>query len=126
MDAVLAGQVNKIPRMISRLRGEGLDILAVFSAVSWSLHRMVDMAIQLDNGVRIEQVFSSQKPPVWDKSRPMMRQALERHKRSEWQSFLQQMAQIDQAAKGSLKLCPWTLLETLCLQVAGIKIISQN
>jgi len=126
MDSVLAGQANKIPRMISRLRAEGLDILSVFSAVSWSLHRLVDMAIQLENGARIEQVFAAQKPPVWEKSRPMMRQALERHQRTQWQSFLQQMAQIDQAAKGSLKRCPWTLLETLCLQVAGITVISQN
>jgi len=126
MDTVLSGQTAKIPRMINRLRAEGLDILAVFSAVSWSLHRLIDMAIQVDNGARLEQVFASQKPPVWEKSRPVMRQALERHQRSEWQSFLQQMAQIDQAAKGSLKLCPWTLLETLCLQVAGIQIISQN
>ncbi len=126
MDTVLAGQVSKIPRIINRLRAEGLDILAVFSAISWSLHRMVNMAVQLDSGMRIEQVFSSQKPPVWEKSRPIMRQALSRHERSQWQGFLQQMAQIDQAAKGSLKHCPWTLLETLCLHVAGIKIISQN
>ncbi|MDC9724461.1 MAG: DNA polymerase III subunit delta [Gammaproteobacteria bacterium] len=126
MDTVLSGQTSKIPRMISRLRAEGLDILAVFSAVSWSLHRMVDMAVQLDNGARIEQVFSSQKPPIWEKSRPMMRQALGRHERSQWQAFLQQMAQIDQAAKGAVKRCPWTLLETLCLQVAGINVISQN
>jgi len=126
MDTVLAGQVNKIPRMISRLRAEGMDILSVFSAVSWSLHRLVDMAIQIECGARIEQVFAAQKPPVWEKARPMMRQALERHQRSQWQGFLQQMAQIDQAAKGSLKLCPWTLLETLCLQVAGITVIRQN
>lgn len=126
MDAVLSGQVNKIPRMISRLRAEGLDILAIFSAVSWSLHRMIDMAVELDQGARIEQVFASQKPPIWEKNRPTMRQALGRHERPQWQHFLQQMAQIDQAAKGSLKVCPWTLLETLCLQVAGTKVISQN
>jgi len=126
MDTVLSGQTAKIPRMISRLRAEGLDILAVFSAVSWSLHRLIDMAIQLDNGARLEQIFAAQKPPVWEKSRPMMRQALQRHTRSQWQSFLQQMAQIDQAAKGTLNLCPWTLLETLCLHVAGITVISQN
>jgi len=126
VDTVLSGQIEKIPRIISRLRAEGLDILAVFSAVSWSLHRLIDMAIQIECGARLEQVFASQKPPVWEKNRPMMRQALDRHQRAQWQSFLQQMAQIDQAAKGSLKQCPWALLETLCLQVAGINIISQN
>jgi hypothetical protein len=31
------------------------------------------------------------------------------------------MAQIDQAAKGSLAVCPWLLLEQLCMQIAGAK-----
>jgi DNA polymerase-3 subunit delta len=126
MDTVFSGQATKIPRMISRLRAEGLDIMSVFSAVSWSLHRAVDMAIQLDNGARLEQVFASQKPPIWEKARPMMREALSRHQRSQWQNFLQQMAKIDQAAKGAYQACPWSLLETLCLQVAGIKIMNQE
>ena len=126
MDTVFSGQATKIPRMLNRLRAEGLDILAVFSAVSWSLHRAVDMAIQLDNGMQLGQVFASQKPPIWEKSRPMMQQALMRHDRMQWQEFLQQMARIDQAAKGNLKICPWSLLEALCLHVAGINISNQH
>lgn len=119
MDTVFLGHVAKIPRILGRLRAEGLDILSVFSAVSWSLHRAVDMVVQLDQGQQMAQVFQSQKPPVWQKSQPMMRQALLRHNREKWQAFLPQMAQIDQAAKGSLQACPWTLLENLCMQVAG-------
>lgn len=119
IDTAFSGQLAKIPRIIARLRGEGLDILSIFSAISWSLHRMVNMAIQLDQGMRLEQVFSAQKPPIWEKNKPMMGQALKRHHRSQWQDFLQQMSQIDQAAKGSLKVCPWSLLEKLCMQVAA-------
>lgn len=126
MDTVFSGQASKIPRMISRLRGEGLDIMSVFSAVSWSLHRAVNMAIQIEQGEQIERVLASQKPPIWEKARPMMREVLSRHQRPQWQGFLQQMAKIDQAAKGSLKADPWSLLETLCLQVAGIKVMKQD
>lgn len=126
MDTVFSGKATKIPRMISRLRAEGLDIMSVFSAVSWSLHRAVDMATQLDQGARLEQVFASQKPPIWEKARPMMRAALSRHQRPQWQNFLQQMAKIDQAAKGSVQACPWSLLEILCMQVAGINIMNQE
>jgi len=126
MDAVLLGNTGKIPRMINRLRAEGLDILSLFSAVSWSLHRVVDMSAQIESGVRIEQVFQAQKPPVWEKSRPMIRQALSRHSCDQWFKFLELMAQIDQAAKGSLKTCPWSLLESLCMQVASTTIIRSN
>jgi len=126
MDTVFKGEAAKVPRMISQLRAEGNDILAIFSAVSWSLHRMVDMASELSQGANIEQVFKAQKPPIWDKAKPIMRQALARHEASRWQQFLQQMAQIDQAAKGSLPVCPWTLLETLCLNVAGVNCHSEH
>jgi len=120
MDVVMAGQSHKIPRILTRLRAEGHDILSIFSAVSWSLHRLIDMAMQLEQGKKIEQVFSSQKPPVWEKARPAIRLALGRHDGQQWQQFLQKMAEIDQAAKGSLAICPWTLLEALCIHVAGI------
>ena len=126
MDTVFSGQTTKIPRMISRLKAEGLDVLAVFSAVSWTLHRAVDMAIKIDQGARIEQVLASQKPPIWEKHRSIMYQALLRHDRQQWQGFLQQMSQIERAAKGSLRACPWSLLEQLCMHVAGIRIISQQ
>jgi DNA polymerase-3 subunit delta len=125
MDTVFSGQVAKVPRMISRLKAEGVDVLAVFSAVSWALHRAINMAIHVERGERIDQVFASQKPPIWDKHRPMMQQALLRHNSQQWQGFLQQMAQVDQAAKGSLQGCPWSLLEQLCLHVAGMRVISQ-
>jgi DNA polymerase-3 subunit delta len=126
MDTVFSGQVAKIPRMISRLKAEGVEILAVFSAVSWALHRAINIAIQVEQGARIDQVFASQKPPIWEKHRPMMKQALLRHNSQQWQDFLQQIAKIDQAAKGSFKACPWSLLEQLCMHVAGVHVISQH
>tara|TARA_R110001583_G_scaffold60577_3_gene179838 strand:- start:10849 stop:11877 length:1029 start_codon:yes stop_codon:yes gene_type:complete len=126
MDTVFSGQAAKVPRMISRLKAEDVDVLAVFSAVSWALHRAINMAIQVEQGRRMEQVFASQKPPIWDKHRPMMQQALLRHNSQQWQGFLQQMARIDQAAKGRFPACPWSLLEQLCMHVAGIHIISQH
>lgn len=121
MDTVLAGQSGRIPRIIERLRAEGIEILAVFSAVTWSLRRVVDMSVQLQQGQSLEQVFASQRPPIWDKNKAIMREALQRYDSQRWQQFLSQMADIDQAAKGVLKTCPWRLLEKLCLQAAGVR-----
>lgn len=124
MDTAFAGDAVKLPRMISRLRAEGLEVLAVFSAVSWSMHRLIDMAMQLEAGAGLEQVFAAQKPPVWDKNKPLMRQVLARHKRQDWRTFINLMSQIDKAAKGSLAICPWSLLEQLCMRVAGVATIN--
>lgn len=120
MDAVYAGQAAKIPRMLRILQAEGNDVLAVFSAVSWSLHRMIDMAFQIESGVQPAQVFASQKPPVWDKARPLIQSGLHRHTAAKWRMFLPQMAAIDRAAKGGGHDTAWRMLTTLCLQVAGV------
>jgi DNA polymerase-3 subunit delta len=122
MDSVLLGQVEKIPRMIERLKAEGLDVLAVFSAVSWSLHRLIDIASQIQQGVAMDRAFASQKPPVWDKQKPILRSAIQRHDYQTWQQFLIELTAIDQAAKGLSSLNPWLLLEQLCLQVAGVEL----
>ncbi len=120
MDTAISGQAAKIPRMVQQIRAEGTEILALFSAVSWSLHRLVTMAIQLEQGQQLDFIFRAQKPPVWDKAKPMMSKALQRHSALRWQQFLLQLADVDQAAKGQSQSCPWTLLETLCMNVAGI------
>jgi DNA polymerase-3 subunit delta len=120
MDTVLSGQAVKIPRIIERLRAEGIEILAILSAVGWSLRRVVDMSVQLQQGQSVERVMAAQKPPVWDKHKVMIRDSLQRYDSQRWQQFLSQMAEIDQAAKGMTKSCPWQLLQRLCLQAAGI------
>lgn len=122
MDSVMLGQTDKIPRMIARLRSEGLDILSIFSAVTWTVQRLVDMAIQLDQGINIERVFQAQKPPVWNTKQAMTRMTLQRHNRQQWLSFIEMMAKVDQAAKGSLAECPWSHLETLCMRIAGARL----
>lgn len=124
VDTVFLGQTHKLPRIIERLRAEGTDILSVFSGVSWSVRRMVDMSAQLQDGVPIQKVFASQKPPIWQNKMSLTRQALERHNYQKWRMFLKQMAEIDQAAKGVVKTCPWRLLEKLCIEMAGTQVLS--
>ncbi len=119
IDTAFAGEPEKLPRMLSKLRGEGLDILAVFSGISWSVHRAVEMAMAVAAGAQVEQVFSQHR--IWDANKQVMRQALNRHSTEQWQGFLQQLSQIDRAAKGNLKACPWELLQGMCLQIAGVE-----
>lgn len=120
MDTVMIGQSSRIPRIIESLKAEGVEILAVFSAVSWTLRRLVDMSVRLEQGMPLERVLASQKPPVWDSKKAMTRTALERHNSGRWQQFLSQMAEIDQAAKGFSGADPWRLMEKLCLQASGV------
>jgi DNA polymerase-3 subunit delta len=123
MDAVLNGQREKIPRMLATLQAEGTEVMAVFSAVSWTVQRWVDMAHQLASGQSSQQIFSQQRPPVWQKAQPQTLAILKKHSPQQWRQFIRKMAQIDQAAKGSGNDNPWRLLENLCLQLAGRSVV---
>ena len=120
MDAVMAGECHKIPRMIARLRNEGAEVLAVFSAISWSLHRLINMSLQLQRGQSMEQVCNEQKPALNYRNKPLIQAALRRYNSAQWQQLLVPMSRIDQAAKGMGDESAWVLLENICLQAAGV------
>ena len=126
MDVIQQGQADKIPRVLAALRAEGLDIMAVFSAVSWSVQRFADMAQQRAGGQSSQQVFSQMRPPVWDNMRSQTLQTIKRHPPRRWLAFVSQLAAIDKAAKGYAGSDnAWRLLERLCLQMAAVRLLDK-
>lgn len=126
IDVVQQGQAAKIPRMLAGLRAEGVEVMAVFSAVSWSVQRLADMAQQMASGQSSRQVFSQMRPPVWDTMQSQTLQAIKRHPPRRWLMFVSQLAEIDKAAKGHPDSDnAWRLLERLCLQIAAVKLLDK-
>ncbi|MDT8310476.1 MAG: DNA polymerase III subunit delta [Methylophaga sp.] len=126
MDVVQQGLTGKIPRVLAGLRAEGIEVMAIFSAVSWSVQRLADMAQQLASGQSSQQVFSQMRPPVWDNMRPQTLQTIKRHPPRRWLMFVSQLAEIDKAAKGHKESDDaWRLLERLCLQMAAVKVLEK-
>ncbi|AFJ01769.1 DNA polymerase III delta subunit [Methylophaga frappieri] len=127
MDVIQAGQVSKVPRVLARIRAEGLDILSVLSAISWAVQRHADMALQLASGVPARAVFSSQQPRVPEKSQQVTLQTIKRHEPNHWRRFLSLLAEIDQSAKGRPDCDDaWRLLEQLCLQLTAVPLLQRN
>ena len=126
VETVLSGDLSKIPKIIARMRSEGLVFMSIFPFLSWSLHRIIDISYQLRYGQGVDQIFKSQKPTIWQKDQKIIRKALIRHDAMQWQIFLQKITLVDQAARGSLKECPWVLLENLCMEVAGTNALVTN
>ena len=62
---------------------------------------------------------ASARPPVWDKRRPLISKALQRHSSKRWGQLLQQAQQIDAQIKGQAAGDPWSNLALLTLQLAG-------
>lgn len=126
IEVIQQGQSSKITRILAALRAEGADLMAVFSAVSWSVQRFADMAQQLASGQSSQQVFSQMRPPVWDNMRSQTLQTIKRHPPRRWLAFVSQLAAIDKAAKGHIGSDDgWRLLERLCLQLAAAEVLDK-
>ncbi|RPO60689.1 DNA polymerase III subunit delta [Pseudomonas aeruginosa] len=63
--------------------------------------------------------FAQARPPVWDKRRPLLTRALQRHSSSRWNQMLRDAQLIDAQIKGQAPGSPWSGLSLLALSLAG-------
>ncbi|MDH4608199.1 DNA polymerase III subunit delta [Pseudomonas sp. BN102] len=119
IDAALNGEPAHTLRTLEGLRGEGVEPPVVLWALARELRLLASLAQQYSQGVPLEKAFASARPPVWDKRRPLVSRALQRHPASRWNQLLQDAQRIDAQIKGQAAGDPWNGLARLALLLAG-------
>ncbi len=122
IDAALQGHPEHSLRMLEGLRGEGIEAPVILWALARELRLLANIAQQYAQGVPLERAFSQARPPVWDKRRPLVSKALQRHDVAGWQRLLMAAQLIDEQIKGQAEGDPWIGLSNLCLQLSGRRI----
>ncbi|WP_312977028.1 DNA polymerase III subunit delta [Stutzerimonas nitrititolerans] len=122
IDATLQGHPEHSLRMLEGLRGEGIEAPVILWALARELRLLANIAQQYAQGVPLERAFSQARPPVWDKRRPLVSKALQRHDVAGWQQLLMAAQLIDEQIKGQAEGDPWIGLSNLCLQLSGRRI----
>ena len=122
IDATLQGHPEHSLRMLEGLRGEGIEAPVILWALARELRLLANIAQQYSQGVPLERAFSQARPPVWDKRRPLVSKALQRHDVAGWQRLLMAAQLIDEQIKGQAEGDPWIGLSNLCLQLSGRRI----
>lgn len=122
IDAALQGHPEHSLRMLEGLRGEGIEAPVILWALARELRLLANIAQQYAQGVPLECAFSQARPPVWDKRRPLVSKALQRHDVAGWQRLLMAAQLIDEQIKGQAEGDPWIGLSNLCLQLSGRRI----
>ena len=121
VDAGLLGQPERVARILSGLRGEGVEPVLV----NWALHREVRVlaALAFARGQRqsMEPVFAAHK--VWDKRKPPLLQALRRLSPSDCRRLLDACARTDRLIKGVETGSPWDFLLANGLRLAGLELL---
>lgn len=122
IDAALNGDAAHALRMLGGLRGEGVEPPVILWALARELRLLANIAQQYAQGIPLEKAFSSARPPVWDKRRPLVSKALQRHSAARWASLLQDAQRIDAQIKGQAAGDPWNGLSLLTLNICGKRI----
>lgn len=122
IDAALLGQPEHVLRMLDGLRGEGVEPLFIMTMLAREVRQLANIALLYSQGIPLDRAFSQARPPIWDKRRPLVSKALQRHDVAGWQRLLTSAQRIDEQIKGQAKGDPWVGLANLGLQISGRRI----
>ena len=119
IDAALNGEAEHGLRMLEGLRGEGVETAVILWALAREVRLLASLAQQQSQGVPLDKAFSQARPPVWDKRKPLVSKALQRHNAARWNRLLLDAQRIDAQIKGQAAGDPWIALSRLTLMIAG-------
>lgn len=121
VDSALAGKQERLARMLTGLRGEGIDPVLVQWALTREIRTLTTMATEVAAGDNIEAVMARHR--VWEKRKPLLRAALKRHPLKVWRALLQSCARLDRIIKGAELGNRWDELLQLGMWLAGAAVI---
>ena len=121
VDAALAGQVERVVRIVYGLRDEGVEPVLV----CWALHREIRLlallAFASAQGQALEGEMARNK--VWEKRKPLLRRALQRLPVRVCRRLLDRCAHLDQLIKGVATGNAWDEILNLALSLAGREVL---
>ena len=121
VDAALLGDAERVVRILDGLRGEGIEPVLV----NWALHREVrtlhSLAFARAGGQSLEAALNANK--IWEKRKPLVRQALQRLTLTDCRRLLRECSHIDRCIKGAEIGAPWDELLTAGLRLTGRELL---
>ena len=124
VDAALLGQPERVARILNGLRDEGIEPVLV----NWALHqesrRLAMLAFARSRGQALEAALAEQK--VWEKRKPLLRQASQRLALTDCRRLLRACARTDRTIKGAETGSPWNALLANGLRLAGLELLPED
>lgn len=109
----LTGKTVACLRALAGLRGEGIEPPVILWVLTKELRTLYRCAEQMSQGLAIDRAIDG--AGVWDRRKPLVKQALQRLSQKKLGTLLQLAQRIDAAIKGGAADNPWLLLDQLLL-----------
>ena len=124
MDSVLSAGVNRIVKILSGLRDEGIAAPVVLWALTREARSLIKIKLALAGGQSRELVFKNNQ--IWDKRKQLVSHALSRLSDSDLTGILVLSAKADRQIKGQQPGDAWETLRAICLMFASISVMSNT
>lgn len=124
IDCLLQGQSSAALRMIHSLHGEGAEGIPLMGAISRELRNLYQCAQLIETGNGLDRVLDN--AGVWDKRKPLYKQALTRLSTARLAALLSFAQEIDLCQKGQRPGDAWQLIDLLACQLAGTPLSTRN
>ena len=119
IESAYLGAAERTSIMLSGLRKEGTEPMALFGAFMWEFRRTCAFAHEKNNGANMEQLYRNYR--IWDTKKRSIDAVLKRHTVKQLDKLLAYSATVDRTLKSADKQAAWSKLELLLLNLAGVK-----
>ncbi|WP_188150447.1 DNA polymerase III subunit delta [Teredinibacter waterburyi] len=122
VDKAISGDCRAAVATLHGLRSEGTEALPILWALSREVRALANIAEAQYHGESFD--MACRRAGVWDKRKPLVKQALHRLKLRDLQMLQRKSALIDRSVKGAASSNPWSLLLDMVLTIAGVQVFS--
>jgi DNA polymerase-3 subunit delta len=120
----LSPSVNRIFKVLSGLRAEGIAAPIVLWALTREARTLIKIKLALSQGQNREVVFKNNQ--IWDKRKQLVSNALNRLSDSNLNGILVLSAKADRQIKGQQQGDAWETLLAICLMFASIQVMANT
>jgi DNA polymerase-3 subunit delta len=120
MDAILLADLNRIIKILSGLRSEGIAAPVILWGLTREARSLLKIKLALASGQQKDIVFRNNQ--IWDKRKALVEKALNRLKANDLNRILVLSAKADRQIKGQQSGDAWETLLAICLQFAAVTI----
>ncbi len=116
VDAALAGDAARVPRVLAGLRGEGEAVAGLLGFILKEVGMIAGFAaVQASGGNVLAEMRAAK---LWESKMAQYKRALDRHPPAAWQRFAIAAGEVERIAKGRASGDAWRGLERLLLAIA--------
>lgn len=122
VDKALAGDSRAAATTLQGLKSEGTEAAVILWALTREIRTLATIKDAMELGTSFD--LAAKQNGVWDKRKPIIRQALNRMKPRQLHALIRKASLTDQAVKGMAKGNAWNLLLDITLSLSGTNAFS--